>query len=195
GCADPDNDKDGIRDVTDLCPNDPEDKDGFEDQDGCPDPDNDKDRILDVNDKCPNEPETYNGVDDDDGCPDKGKVIVRKGKLEILDKIYFETDKTDIKPISFPLLDAIAATIKGNPQLQSLEIQGHADERGDDAHNMDLTEGRAHAVKRSLEERGVEPGRLKSHGYGETKPVCQQHNEECWSQNRRVEFIILKRAD
>jgi len=195
GCPDDDNDQDGIKDVDDLCPNDPEDKDNWEDADGCPDPDNDKDRILDVNDRCPNEPETYNGVDDDDGCPDKGKVIVRKGKLEILDKIYFETDKTDIKPISFPLLDAIAATIKGNPQIQLIEIQGHADERGDDAHNMELTEGRAFSVRMALDQRGVEPGRLKSRGYGETKPVCPQHNEECWSQNRRVEFIILRRAD
>jgi OOP family OmpA-OmpF porin len=195
GCPDPDNDKDGILDVNDLCPNNPEDKDGFEDQDGCPDPDNDKDRILDVNDKCPNEPETYNGVDDDDGCPDKGRVIVRKGKLEILDKIYFETDKDEIKPVSFPLLDAIAATIIGNPQISLIEIQGHADERGDDAHNLDLTERRALAVRRALESRNVEPGRLKSHGYGETKPICTQHNEDCWSKNRRVEFIILKRTD
>jgi outer membrane protein OmpA-like peptidoglycan-associated protein len=195
GCPDPDNDKDGILDVNDLCPNDPEDKDGFEDTDGCPDPDNDKDRILDVNDKCPNEPEVYNGFEDEDGCPDKGRVILRKGKLEILDKIYFETDKDEIKAISFPLLDAIAATIIGNPQLQLLEIQGHADERGDDAHNLDLTERRAASVRRALDQRNVEPGRLKSHGYGETKPICTQHNEDCWSQNRRVEFIILKRAD
>jgi len=195
GCPDPDNDKDGILDVNDLCPNDPEDKDGFEDQDGCPDPDNDHDRILDGNDKCPNDPETYNGFEDEDGCPDKGRVVVGVHKLEIMDKIYFETDKDEIKPVSFPLLDAIAATIKGNPQIQLIEIQGHADERGDDAHNLDLTERRASAVKRALYERNVEPGRLKSHGYGETKPVCTQHNEDCWSRNRRSEFIILKRAD
>jgi OmpA-OmpF porin, OOP family len=195
GCPDPDNDKDGIPDKNDLCPNDPEDKDGFEDQDGCPDPDNDHDRILDKDDKCPNEPETYNGYQDADGCPDKGKVIVHKGKLEILDKIYFETDKDEIKSVSFPLLDAIAATLNGNPQIDLIEIQGHADERGDDAHNLDLTERRAHSVRVALEQRNVLPGRLKSHGYGETKPICMQHNEDCWSQNRRVEFIILKRSD
>jgi OmpA-OmpF porin, OOP family len=195
GCPDPDNDKDRILDVDDLCPNDPEDYDGFEDKDGCPDPDNDKDRILDVNDKCPNEPETYNGFQDDDGCPDQGRVIVRKGKLEILDKIYFETDKTDIKPVSFPLLDAIAATIKGNPQLQLIEIQGHADERGSDQHNLELTDGRAHSVMRALVERGVNPGTLRARGYGETKPICTAHNENCWSQNRRSEFIILRRTE
>ena len=76
-----------------------------------------------------------------------------------------------------------------------VEIQGHADERGDDAHNLDLTERRAASVRRALEQRNVEPGRLRSHGYGETKPVCNQHNEDCWSKNRRVEFIILKRSD
>ena len=195
GCPDPDNDKDGILDVDDLCPNDPEDKDGFEDQDGCPDPDNDKDRILDVNDKCPNEPETYNGFEDEDGCPDKGKVIVRRGKIEILDKIYFETDQAIIKPISFPLLDAIAATMKGNPQIRLIEIQGHADERGDDDHNMKLTEDRAQAVRQYLVDKSVEADRLSAHGYGETKPVCKDHTEECWSKNRRVEFVILKRAD
>jgi OmpA-OmpF porin, OOP family len=195
GCPDPDNDKDGIPDKADLCPNDPEDKDGFEDDDGCPDPDNDHDRILDVNDKCPNEPETYNGFEDEDGCPDKGLVIVQRGKLEILDKIYFETDKDIIKEQSFPLLDAIAATIKGHPEISLIEIQGHADERGDDEHNLDLTDRRAHSVMRALEDRNVELGRLKARGYGETKPVCREHNEDCWSKNRRVEFIIIKRVD
>ncbi len=195
GCPEPDNDKDGILDVDDLCPNDPEDKDGFEDEDGCPDLDNDRDRILDTDDKCPNEPETYNGFEDEDGCPDKGKVIVRKGKLEILDKIYFETDSDVIKEVSFPLLDAIAATLNGNPQIQMIEIQGHADERGPDAHNLDLTERRAASVKRSMEARRVDGLRLTSRGYGETKPICRQSNEACWSQNRRVEFVILKRDD
>ncbi|HZS41305.1 MAG TPA: OmpA family protein [Polyangia bacterium] len=195
GCPDPDNDKDGIPDVDDLCPNDPEDKDGFEDQDGCPDPDNDKDRILDKDDKCPNEPETYNGFEDEDGCPDKGRVLLRRGKLEILDKIYFETAKAIIKPISYPILNAIVATLKGNPQILLLEVQGHADERGDDDYNMRLTEDRAAAVKTYLTEHGVEADRLQSHGYGETKPVCPQHNESCWSKNRRVEFVILRRSD
>jgi outer membrane protein OmpA-like peptidoglycan-associated protein len=122
-------------------------------------------------------------------------VIVQRGKLEILDKIYFETDKDVIMERSFPLLDAIAATIKGHPEIALIEIQGHADERGDDEHNLDLTDRRAHAVMRALEDRNVELGRLRARGYGETRPVCTQHNEDCWSKNRRVEFIILKRVD
>jgi OmpA-OmpF porin, OOP family len=195
GCPDLDNDKDGILDKVDLCPNDPEDFDGFEDKDGCPDPDNDRDRIPDTADRCPNDPETYNGFEDEDGCPDKGLVVVQRGKLEILDKIYFETDKDEILPRSFPLLDQIAGTIKGHPEIKLIEVQGHADERGDDEHNMDLTDRRAKSVVRALEDRDVNVGRLRGKGYGETKPICTQHNEDCWSKNRRVEFIIMQRQD
>ena len=65
-----DTDGDGIPDNIDQCPLEPEDFDGFEDEDGCPDPDNDGDGIPDHLDKCPNEPETYNGFEDEDGCPD-----------------------------------------------------------------------------------------------------------------------------
>jgi outer membrane protein OmpA-like peptidoglycan-associated protein len=195
GCPDPDNDKDGIPDTSDLCPNQPEDKDGFEDQDGCPDPDNDKDGIPDTSDKCPNEPETFNGYEDEDGCPDRGRVIVHKGKIEILDKIYFETDKAIIKPESFPILDAIAATLQGNPQIEQVEIQGHADERGSPEHNMELTQARAESVMQYLVNKGIDPARLTAKGYGATMPIDPGHDEEAWSKNRRVEFVILKRSD
>ena len=65
-----DRDGDGIPDDLDKCPNEPEDKDGFQDEDGCPDLDNDGDGIPDAIDKCPNEPEDKDGFQDEDGCPD-----------------------------------------------------------------------------------------------------------------------------
>ena len=65
-----DSDGDGIPDDKDKCPNEPEDKDGFQDEDGCPDLDNDNDGIPDAQDKCPLEPEDKDGFQDDDGCPD-----------------------------------------------------------------------------------------------------------------------------
>ncbi|HUJ60497.1 MAG TPA: choice-of-anchor D domain-containing protein [Kofleriaceae bacterium] len=67
---DRDSDGDGIPDRLDKCPNEPEDKDMFEDQDGCPDPDNDHDGIPDDKDKCPLDPEDKDGFQDEDGCPD-----------------------------------------------------------------------------------------------------------------------------
>jgi outer membrane protein OmpA-like peptidoglycan-associated protein len=65
-----DRDGDGIPDSVDACPDDPEDKDGFQDEDGCPDPDNDGDGIPDSRDKCPDQPEDKDGFQDEDGCPD-----------------------------------------------------------------------------------------------------------------------------
>jgi outer membrane protein OmpA-like peptidoglycan-associated protein len=68
--AEGDRDHDGIVDSKDRCPDDPEDKDGFQDADGCPDPDNDRDGVLDPDDRCPLVPEDKDGFEDGDGCPD-----------------------------------------------------------------------------------------------------------------------------
>ena len=68
--ASPDTDGDGINDAKDQCTLEPEDMDGYLDEDGCPDPDNDSDGIPDEVDKCPNEPEDFDGWQDADGCPD-----------------------------------------------------------------------------------------------------------------------------
>ncbi len=76
-------DGDGIADDEDQCPDEPEDRDGFQDMDGCPEFDNDADGIADASDKCPNEPETVNGFQDEDGCPDaaidRAKRAYREG--------------------------------------------------------------------------------------------------------------------
>ena len=65
-----DTDADGIPDASDACPTEPEDRDGFEDENGCPDTDNDADGILDSADACPNEAEDVDGFEDENGCPD-----------------------------------------------------------------------------------------------------------------------------
>jgi OOP family OmpA-OmpF porin len=65
-----DSDGDGIPDSVDQCTLEPEDKDGYLDEDGCPDVDNDGDGIPDSKDQCPNQPEDFDGYKDDDGCPD-----------------------------------------------------------------------------------------------------------------------------
>jgi OOP family OmpA-OmpF porin len=195
GCPDPDNDKDGILDKNDQCPNDPEDKDGFEDSDGCPDPDNDKDQIPDVKDKCPNDPETYNGFEDTDGCPDKGKVIIEGSDILIMDKVLFATGSAQILPESFPIIDAVATTLKHHPEFKVVEVAGHADERSDDTFNLKLTQDRARSVVEAMVQRGVERPRLVSQGYGEYCPVDQGHNPTAWDKNRRVEFKVVKTED
>jgi len=66
-----DSDGDGVPDAIDICVDEPEDKDGYQDDDGCPDLDNDGDGIIDASDGCPDEPEDKDGFEDDDGCPER----------------------------------------------------------------------------------------------------------------------------
>ena len=193
GCPDPDNDMDTIPDISDKCPLVQEDIDGFEDKDGCPDPDNDNDGIPDVRDRCPDQPENIDGVEDEDGCPEE-RVVVTREKIEFEGKVYFETNRAEIKSESTELLDAIAQAMSEHPELLKVEVQGHSDARGDAKYNLDLSDRRAAAVREYLVGNGVAADRLVSKGYGESKPVVDEDNESAWSQNRRVEFIILERA-
>ena len=188
GCPDPDNDADGILDATDKCPNEPEDKDGFEDADGCPDPDNDKDGVLDTADKCPNEP----GPPDNDGCPKKFEhIVVTQEKIELKQKIFFDTNKTTIQPRSFSLLDEIASVLKSRPTM-TVRIEGHTDVRGTHAHNMQLSAGRAESVRQHLVGLGVDPSRMDAKGFGPDQPIETNKTAAGREKNRRVEFFITQ---
>jgi len=192
GCPDPDNDADGILDTDDLCPDDPEDVDGFEDGNGCPDPDNDSDRILDVDDACPDEPENYNGTEDEDGCRDVGVLDVGPGSFQLFEQIHFAYDSAEILTESFGLLDTIARALEHNPQITLVEVQGHADDRGTDEYNIRLTRDRAAAVVTALRQRGIDPARMRSAGYGERCPEIPGRTDRARAANRRVEIKILR---
>ncbi len=199
GCPDeiPDTDGDGVKDPDDKCPMDPEDKDGFQDDDACPDPDNDGDNILDVNDKCPMDPENYNQFEDEDGCPDtkpeEGPRLVKitLKKIEILEKIFFQTNKARIKPESFEVLNQVARAMIDVPRIKLVRVEGHTDDKGRDAYNLKLSQSRAEAVRDYLVEQGVEPERLEAMGYGETRPIDTNKTAEGRGNNRRVEFVII----
>lgn len=197
GCPDDkpieDTDGDGYKDDVDRCTVDPEDFDQWDDEDGCPEPDNDGDSFLDADDRCPLEREVFNGVDDEDGCPDEGRVVIEQSQIRILDKIYFEFNKAIIRPVSFSLLDEIAAVIVAHPELLKIRIEGHTDDVGNDVYNLKLSQQRADAVRQALVERGVEVWRLDAVGFGEMRPIEANETEEGRAVNRRVEFIIVDR--
>ncbi|HKP58272.1 MAG TPA: OmpA family protein [Polyangiales bacterium] len=88
-----DTDHDGLLDLQDKCPREPEDFDHFQDTDGCPDPDNDQDGVLDVTDKCRNDPEDIDSFEDADGCPDPDND--RDGILDVNDRCPLEAEDTD----------------------------------------------------------------------------------------------------
>ncbi len=193
GCPDPDNDQDGILDVDDRCPMEPEDIDGFEDADGCPDPDNDQDGILDVDDRCPLEPETQNAFEDTDGCPDTVPLArIEKCSIVISDKIYFNTAKAVIKPVSFPLLDAVAELIiERGAKFDRVDIEGHTDNRGGKAYNLKLSDKRAAAVRAYLIKKGVPAEKMRSEGFGYSRPRAPNDTEEGREVNRRVGFEVV----
>jgi outer membrane protein OmpA-like peptidoglycan-associated protein len=181
-------DGDGILDRDDGCPTEPEDFDGFEDEDGCPDLDNDADGILDVDDACPNVP----GPPENEGCPEEPRVVIEDGRLQILEKIYFEFDSAEIQERSYPVLDAVARVLDVHPDISLVRVEGHTCKLGPFDYNMGLSERRAAAVVEYLvTQAGVRPDRLESEGFGETQPlVPNATTEEQHSKNRRVEFHI-----
>jgi outer membrane protein OmpA-like peptidoglycan-associated protein len=90
-----DGDGDGVADLSDACPTEREDRDGFEDYDGCPDPDNDGDGVIDRVDRCPLEGENVNGVIDVDGCPDIGPDADGDGVDDADDRCPLEPENVD----------------------------------------------------------------------------------------------------
>jgi outer membrane protein OmpA-like peptidoglycan-associated protein len=191
GCPEIDNDGDGIPDAQDKCPNDPEDRDGFQDDDGCPDLDNDGDGIPDAQDKCPNEPETRNGIDDDDGCPDSGGAVTPTGRIELKEVLTFDANKTTVNKAAAAELDRIAERLKANPQVKRVRIEGHAD-KSEGKKVFVLSQGRADAVREYLIKKNVEPERLQSVGYGDSRPAATGNTAEARAKNRRVEFIVVE---
>ncbi len=108
-----------------------------------------------------------------------------------LKNIYFDTDKTILKPQSFVELDKVVNFLKSNPSV-SIEISGHTDSQGSDAYNENLSQGRSQAVVDYLIGQGIDSSRLEAHGYGESKPIDTNNTEEGRANNRRVEFTVLK---
>lgn len=194
GCPTDDRDQDGVPDATDQCKTLREDGQGDRPKDGCPNADRDGDGIPDPIDKCVDVPETTNGFQDEDGCPDEAPAVtVTEKSINIRDKIFFETGKAEISPVSIATIDAIAKVLKDTPFVELIEIQGHADNMGDTGRNRRITQERATAVRKALIERGVEPTRLTAVGYGEFCPLeDNQPNRGGNEKNRRVEFRILR---
>ena len=161
--------------------------------------DRDNDGIFDKDDKCPDVMEDYDGVDDADGCPedeDTPRDLVIEGEAELvtLKPIEFEFDKDVLRQSAYPILDAVVKALNGNPDIAKVEVQGHTDEQGNDAYNLDLSNRRAATVKRYLIEQGIAASRLTSKGYGERDPIDSSHTQAAYTINRRVAFIIASRG-
>jgi peptidoglycan-associated lipoprotein len=106
--------------------------------------------------------------------------------------IHFDYDAHDIRPEDTRILDENAVWLKENPSALLL-IEGHADERGTSEYNLGLGDLRAGAAMSYLLARGVPAARMVAISYGKERPVCTDHNEACWAQNRRAHFLAKPR--
>ncbi len=107
-------------------------------------------------------------------------------------KIFFDFDKSDLKPEAKATLKNKAAWLRDHAAYV-VRIEGHCDERGTNEYNLALGERRAHAAKKFLMALGVEEHRMSGISYGEEKPADSGHNEAAWAKNRRDEFRLVKR--
>ena len=102
--------------------------------------------------------------------------------------IYFDLDRTEIKPEFQAQVACHAAYLRQFPEAR-VRLEGNADERGSREYNLGLGERRGNAVQSALSAAGASSSQLNVVSYGEERPVCRQHEESCWSKNRRVEII------
>tara|TARA_R110002073_G_scaffold64712_1_gene161836 strand:- start:14981 stop:15547 length:567 start_codon:yes stop_codon:yes gene_type:complete len=120
-------------------------------------------------------------------------VKVSDDKIEILQKVQFETGSDEIRSVSFSLLDEVASTLNDNPDITKVSVEGHTDTVGSASLNRRLSKGRAKSVMRYLVGQGVDAARLEAQGYGPDQPIADNESDSGREQNRRVEFKILSR--
>ena len=111
---------------------------------------------------------------------------------DVLKDIHFDFDKYDIRPGDAKVLDENAKWLKANPNHLIL-IEGHCDERGTNEYNLALGERRAKSTLNYLASQGVQATRITLISYGEERLLCTEHNEDCWSKNRRAHFLVKAR--
>ena len=189
GCPAGDRDKDGVLDPDDLCPDVPKGEKPDPAKLGCPAGDRDKDHVVDHEDACPDQPGAPNEDPKKNGCP--GATMITDGQIKIIEPVFFATNKDVILKRSFPVLDAVAVSLKGAKSIKKVRVEGHTDNRGKADYNRDLSARRARSVMKYLVEKGIEEGRLEAAGFGPDKPIADNKTAKGREKNRRVDFVII----
>jgi peptidoglycan-associated lipoprotein len=109
--------------------------------------------------------------------------------VNVGDRVFFETDQTDLNPTAIATLDKQAQWLARYPTY-SILVEGHADERGTREYNFSLSARRAQNVRDYLVSRGVPANNLRTVSYGKERPVAVCNDISCWSQNRRAVTVL-----
>ncbi|MCX6213507.1 OmpA family protein [Spirosoma sp.] len=119
-------------------------------------------------------------------------IPIEVGSIVRLNNIFFDTGKSELRPESGPELDRLVTTLNDAPKM-TIEVRGHTDNTGSNEINAKLSQDRADAVREYFISKGIEPDRIASKGFGEAKPTATNDTDEGRQQNRRVEFVIVKK--
>ena len=159
-----------------------------------PPADRDGDGNPDDEDTCPDDPEVENGVDDEDGCPDQGSFVVVEDRISLEEQVLFDTMRARVKRRGREVLGDVVTYLRAHPEFERIVIEGHADDRGREEYNLWLSRNRGERVQRALRELGVEMP-IDIVPYGEARPAVPGGDEQAWSANRRVEFVLIRRRE
>ena len=110
--------------------------------------------------------------------------------VNVGDRVFFETDSSELTPQSRGTLDKQAQWLNNYSQYGQFTVEGHADERGTREYNIALGARRAQAVRDYLISRGVAANRMRTISYGKERPVAVCNDISCWSQNRRAVTVL-----
>ena len=149
--------------------------------------DSDGDGVYDSVDRCDYTPKGTKV--DQYGCPIAKKIEL--GKTYVFEGVQFESNKAELKPTAFPVLDKVADALNAEPDTK-VHIKGYTDSTGKRDYNVDLSQRRAETVKKYLVSKGVAAERLTATGYGPDQPVASNDTKEGKAKNRRVEFVPTK---
>jgi len=128
--------------------------------------------------------------------PPQEKVVVTEEQIITLEPIYFDFDKSTIKPVSYPILDQVAKVMTDRPNMR-IRVEGHTDSKGSDAYNQRLSQRRSESVVKYLIKKGIDPSRLEAVGLGESRPIAPNQNPDGTdnptgrAKNRRTEFHVV----
>lgn len=121
---------------------------------------------------------------------ERERAAIAAARAAFATVIYFDLDKSDLKPEARTILMAKLPLLRANMNVR-IRIAGHTDDRGSDAYNVALGQRRAAAAKRFLVDQGIAADRIDVVSFGEDRPVAMGSGEENWSKNRRDEFEII----
>jgi outer membrane protein OmpA-like peptidoglycan-associated protein len=122
------------------------------------------------------------------------RIAVTQRSVTIREQVPFDFNEATLRLEASPVLAEVAATLIGHPEILRVEVQGHTDDVGGAAYNLDLSQRRADAVRDALIAGGVPPERLVARGYGATRPRGPNADERTRAMNRRVQFEIVESA-